>query len=117
MEVTRISWIGVKTNSSEEFKKMTRIFSKILHGWESSAGNDYMHFSNGSTMIEVYYENSKRDEIVCGLEVESIENAISEIKEMGLTLIGSKECADGSCWQHFIMPDATEWEVKQSGRD
>ncbi|MEM1996368.1 MAG: hypothetical protein QXT54_05000 [Thermoplasmatales archaeon] len=56
-------------------------------------------------MIEVYYEDAPADVIVCGLEVRDIEDAVSEIKKLGLNLIGEKSCYDGSCWQHFLMPD------------
>ncbi|MEM4068961.1 MAG: hypothetical protein QXL99_03875 [Thermoplasmatales archaeon] len=43
-------------------------------------------------MIEVYYEDAPADVIVCGLEVRDIEDAVSEIKKLGLNLIGEKSC-------------------------
>ncbi|MEM3225032.1 MAG: hypothetical protein QXI13_02865 [Thermoplasmatales archaeon] len=116
MDVTGVRWIGLKTNSKQRFSEMTDMFSKILSGWEPKYGADYTHFSNGHLMIEVYYEDAPADVIVCGLEVRDIEDAVSEIKKLGLNLIGEKSCYDGSCWQHFLMPDGTEWEVKQSSQ-
>ncbi|MGC8617909.1 MAG: VOC family protein [Thermoplasmata archaeon] len=114
MKVKGISWIGLKASSRERYKSITEILSRILEGWEFKTGDGYTHFTNGTAMIEVYVEGEGKDEFVCGLEVEDIDQSILELRRLGLEILGQKECADGSCWQHFKMPDGTEWEVKKS---
>lgn len=114
MKVKGIAWIGLKTGSRRKFEDARRIFPAILGKEPEAEGKDYIHFELGDrSLLEIYMTSARNDSIVCGLAVENIDDGIEELKKIGDELSGAKECYNGNCWQHFTLPDGTEWEIKE----
>ncbi|MGC8561576.1 MAG: hypothetical protein ACP5UZ_00600 [Thermoplasmata archaeon] len=114
MNVKGVAWIGLKTGSRKKFDDARKTFSAILGKEPEAEGKDYLHFLlNDGSLLEIYMANIKKDSIVCGLSVDNIDASTEELKKIGVELIGGKECDNGNCWQHFALPDGTEWEIKE----
>jgi len=114
MNVKGVAWIGLKTRSRRNFDDARRIFSAILGRGPDAEGKDYIHFQFGDgSLLEIYMAATRNDSIVCGFAVENIDDGTEELKKIGVELSGAKECDNGNCWQHFTLPDGTEWEIKE----
>ncbi len=114
MNVKGIAWIGLKTGSRKKFNDARKIFSAMLGKEPDAEGKDYLYFSLGDgSLLEIYMASTKKDSIVCGFAVENIDAGTEELRKIGVQLLGTKECDNGNCWQHFVLPGGTEWEIKE----
>ncbi|BAB59315.1 TVG0181068 [Thermoplasma volcanium GSS1] len=123
MKVTGIGWLGYEVRTGEsDYLKAVDLF-KSFFGIEPSEfdresalfvlpNGDEFEVKNGASGSD----NACNRE-VAGFLVDDIPSGIKRLNNIGVSDIDSLECgSDGSCWQHFRLPDGTEFELKSYSR-
>lgn len=114
MTVTRVNFVGIRTNRLNE---MLALFRDVL-GLPIHRRTDHLagfRLADG-TVLELY---GPADEFhaffatgpVVAFRVENFEIARREMMEAGIKFIGDAQYADGFGWQHFHCPDGTILEI------
>lgn len=119
MEFKGMAWVGYRTM---DYEQVVKIFLDLLEMDAAEVGEDYTLFRfSGGDELEVM-KISGNEQIsgtwqqgpVPGLEVDSMAAGISRIRDAGLRITSPLQYGnDGSCWVHFLLPDGSEWELKQ----
>jgi predicted enzyme related to lactoylglutathione lyase len=117
MRVKGVSWVGVKT---DQYAAMVAFFRDIV-GLEAIAEReDFLVFRMpDGDQVEIFGPNGPNpaeqfahDQVVAGLLVDDIDDAIAELRAAGIELIGEHAHAGGGySWQHFRAPDGKVFEL------
>jgi catechol 2,3-dioxygenase-like lactoylglutathione lyase family enzyme len=114
MEVRGITWLGTRTERSEE----TVAFFRDVLGLRLAHQDPTMtalRMANGDT-VEVFTAADRDHEYfttgpVAGFQVEDVGAARDELVAAGVELIGELSSESGWSWQHFRAPDGNVYEV------
>ncbi|MFC7533209.1 VOC family protein [Actinoplanes sp. GCM10030250] len=117
MRVRGISWVGVKTDS---YQQMRDFFADTVGVAAEYERPDFavFRFPNGDK-LEVFgpgaddpAEQFAVEKVVASLLVDDIDAAVTELRQAGIELIGTKQGGgDGYFWQHFRAPDGKVFEL------
>jgi catechol 2,3-dioxygenase-like lactoylglutathione lyase family enzyme len=114
MAVTRLDFVGIRTDRLSE---MVAMFRDILGVSVTRQTDHLVGFRLGDgTVLELYGPSDEFHAFfvtgpVIAFRVESFENVRRAMIEAGVHFIGEPQYADGVGWQHFHCPDGTILEV------
>jgi predicted enzyme related to lactoylglutathione lyase len=117
MRITGVSWVGVKT---DHYSEMATFFRTVVELEVIVERPDFTVFRLPSgDQLEIFgphgpnpAEQFARNEVVAGLLVDDIEQAIRELREAGVEIIGERGLGGhGYAWQHFRAPDGKVFEL------
>jgi predicted enzyme related to lactoylglutathione lyase len=117
MRVKGVSWVGVKT---DQYAAMAAFFRDVV-GLEAIAQrDDFLVFRlQDGDQVEIFgphgpdpVEQFAHDQVVAGLLVDDIDDAIAELRAARVELIGEHDHGGGGySWQHFRAPDGKVFEL------
>lgn len=117
MRVKGISWVGVKT---DRYRDMREFFMGPLGLPAVHEAKDFTVFQlPGGDKLEIFgpdadhpAEQFSSNHVVASLLVEDIEEAVAELRDAGIELIGLRgDGGNGYFWQHFRTPDGKVFEL------
>ncbi len=114
MRVTGIVWMGVRTHA---YDQMDHLLGGVL-GIESIRSDDgvsWFRLPNGDE-IQLYDETDVDHRFfgagpVIGFRVDSFAEAMDDLTESGIELIGAGDSDGVDQWQHFRGPDGNVYEI------
>jgi predicted enzyme related to lactoylglutathione lyase len=124
MNVPGIRWVGVKTR---DFSRLSNFFHHVMGLSPILEQPDFIVFElpdgdklelfgpNGPYSPEQFQPNP----VVCGFEVDDLEEARRELEAAGIEMLGPLQYSssgDGSGWQTFRGPDGLVYEVSQTAK-
>ncbi len=114
MEVTRLTWLGVRTSNSDE---MVSLFRDVmgLAVISSEGGFTALKTIDGDT-VEVFAANSPWNEHfgtapVAGFAVTDFEAACAELRDAGLQIVHVNSDPATGYWAHVVGPDRNLYEI------
>ncbi len=118
MRVSRISWVGVRTDRYVEMSGFCRdvLGLKQIHDdgrfgiFETEEKDRVEVFSRGAPTGPGQFDTNP---VVAAFLVDDLAAATKEIVAAGAELLGGRNDGAHSSWQHFRAPDGNVWELKE----
>lgn len=118
MNVRGVAWLGVRT---DRYAEMTRFCRDVLgltevrkDGrfaiYDTSEGDGIELFGPGAPSGPGQFDTNK---VVAGFLVDDLAAATRELLDAGVELLGGRNDAARSSWQHFRAPDGNVYELKE----
>lgn len=118
MKVRGVAWLGVRTDRYEEMVRFCRdvLGLKQIHDsgrfgiFDAEDGDTVEIFGAGALTGPGQFDTNK---VVAGFLVDDLDAATREIIGGGAELLGGRNNAAHSSWQHFRAPDGNVYELKE----
>ena len=118
MQIRGVAWLGVRT---DRYAVMTAFCRDVLglrevHDdgrfgiYDTSEGDRVEVFGPGAPTGPGQFETNH---VVAGFLVDDLAAATRELAIAGVELLGGRNDAEHSSWQHFRAPDGNVYELKE----
>jgi glyoxylase I family protein len=118
MKVRGVAWLGVRTDRYAEMAQFCRDVLGLTQVHDD--GRFGIFDTEDGDRVEIFGPGAPRgpgqfdtNEVVAGFLVDDLATATREIVAGGAELLGGRNDAAHSSWQHFRAPDGNVYELKE----